>query len=126
MPSPDFSNKVFRPWIVDAMFTDEQSNTILKALSKVQYAYNSISADEDSKEAKRVIRKLKSRLHFVSMVYLGILHPDMDADEFTTKIWNFFNCSTTSTSNEYNATVGSGSAHPEAVQRRKAVIEAMA
>ena len=126
MPDPDFSTKVFRPWIVDAVVIDEQSNDILRALSKVQYAYNSIGADEDSKEAKRVIHKLKSRLHFVSMVYLAMLDANLDDDEFTTKVWDFFNCPTTSTSNEYNATVGSGSAHPDAVQRRKAVIEAMA
>lgn len=129
MESPDFGTKAFRPWVCDYNVTDNQLADIMKALEKVSYTYHNFLEGADasnSKESKRVIRKIKSRTHFVSCVYLAMLVPDMSEMDFATMVWDFFNSSTTSVSNEYNATVGAGSARPEAIRTRKEVLEQLA
>lgn len=130
MQEPDFGTKAFRPWICEAVVSEDDIATINTALDKVGSALSSYASGEEGtqleKESKRVLRKLKSRTNFVSMVYLASLVPEMSNLDFGIAVWDFFNVSTTSISNDYNATVGAGSAKSEAIKARKAAIEAYA
>lgn len=130
MENPDFGTKAFRPWICDAEVSENDISIINSALDKVQYALNSYAPSEENaqldKESKRVLRKLKSRTNFVSMVYLACLIPDVSNIDFSIAVWDFFNTSATSVSNDYNETVGAGSAKAEAIKARKAAIESYA
>lgn len=126
MPEPDFGTKVFRPWITEVIVRDDQLEALNAALSKVYRCIETINTDAESKESKRVLRKLKSRTHFVSTVYLAYLCADMSDSDFCDLVWSFFNCTTTTTSNEYNNSIGAGSAKPQAIEARKRAIETLA
>lgn len=123
---PDFSTKAFRPLIENADVTDEQFNTILSALDYVLEFYNAL--DPESKEAKRVIRKSKSRSHLVSLTYLAKLsiESEIDSVEFCKMAYDFFNSgSDTSVSPEYNSTVGAGTGRADTVQKRMKVLDSL-
>lgn len=123
----DFSTKAFRPFIENAEVTDEQMDTIVTALDKVAVLEDALFDEgKENKENARVVRKVKSRSHFVSIVYLATLCADMDDDAFVALVYDFFNTTATTTSNDYNATVGAGSAKAEAVRGRKAAVEKLA
>lgn len=127
MEDLDFSTKAFRPYIEGAEVTDEQKNIIMAALDKLAVVEDALFDEpKDNKENARVVRKFKSRSHFVAMAYLATLCEDMDNDEFISLVYDFFNCSSTTTSNEYNNTVGAGSAKAEAVRGRKAAVDKLA
>lgn len=75
----------------------------------------------------KVYKKLKSRTHFVSMAYYGMLSTDIDRtqEEYNKKVFDFFNTGNNkaTVSALYNETIGAGSARAEAVKRRKNVID---
>lgn len=128
MENLDFGTKVFRPYIQEAVVTREQKNTILHGLDYMALCMQWLET-QDSTEAAKVLKKLKSRTHFVAMTYYGMLCMDAGKtqDEFNSKVFEFFNTGNNkaSMSAVYNETIGAGSARSEAVKRRKGVIDAM-
>lgn len=122
---PDFSTKAFRPAIEKAVVTDEQMEEMTAALDYVKGFHDSLNMEGlESKETKRVARKAKSRTHLVSLCYLAIeaIKAGIDQDGYNNMAYTFFNTTSTSVSDVYNSTVGSGSARGENVQKRKAVM----
>lgn len=128
MENPDFGTKTFRPYIQEAVVTQEQKDTVLHGLDYMALCMQWLEA-QDSTEAAKVLKKLKSRTHFVAMAYYGMLCMDAGKtqDEFNSKVFEFFNTGNNkaSMSAVYNETIGSGSAKPEAVKRRKNVIDTL-
>lgn len=124
MENPDFGTKAFRPFITDAIVSDEQMNRIIKGLDYVKQFINFVSSTMDSKEATRVLKRIKSRTHFVAMTYLGMMSADIGADTatFNAVVYDFFKGATTTTSERYNKTIGAGSARADAVQGRKIAV----
>lgn len=123
MPDPDFGTKVFRPWIIDAIVNDDQMDTINLALDKVANLLDILAEEpKENKENARVLRRLKSRTHFVSAVYLAALAKNMDETDYQAMVYNFFNSSATSQNPDYNESVGAGSAASYAVQTRQRVL----
>lgn len=129
MENLDFGTKAFRPYIQEAVVTQEQKDTILHGLGYMSLCMQWLEEQTDNKEAAKVLKKLKSRTHFVAMAYYGMLFLDAGKtqDEFNSKVFEFFNTGNNkaSMSAVYNETVGAGSARSEAVKRRKGVIDAM-
>lgn len=127
MENLDFGTKAFRPYIQEAIVTQEQKDTILHGLDYVALCIQWLEEQTDSKEAAKVLKKLKSRTHFVAMAYYGMLCLDAGKvqEEYNTKVFEFFNTGNNkaSMSAVYNETVGAGSARAEAVKRRKNVID---
>lgn len=128
MDNPDFGTKAFRPYIQEAVVTQEQKDRILHGLDYVALCMQWLEGQE-TKEAAKVLKKLKSRTHFVAMAYYGMLCLDADKtqEEFNSKVFEFFYTGNnkTSTNPVYNETVGAGSAKAEAVKRRKGVVDTM-
>lgn len=129
MENLDFGTKVFRPYIQEAVVIQEQKERILHGLDYVALCMQWLEEQTDSKEAAKVLKKLKSRTHFVAMAYYGMLCLDAGKtqEEYNTKVFEFFNTGNNKASMSaiYNETIGSGSAKPEAVKCRKGVIDAM-
>lgn len=122
---PDFSTKAFRPVIEKAVVTDEQMDEMTAALDYVKGFHDSLNMEGlESKETKRVMRKVKARTHLVSLCYLAIeaIKAGIDQDGFNNMAYTFFNTTSTSVSDVYNSTTGSGSARADSVQKRKAVM----
>lgn len=129
MENLDFGTKAFRPYIQEVVVTQEQKDIILHGLDYMTLCMQWLEEQTDSKEAAKVLKKLKSRTHFVAMSYYGMLCLDAGKaqEEFNSKVFEFFNTGNNkaSMSAVYNETVGAGSARSEAVKRRKGVIDAM-
>lgn len=129
MENLDFGTKAFRPYIQEVVVTQEQKDTILHGLDYMSLCMRWLEEQTDSKEAAKVLKKLKSRTHFVAMAYYGMLCLDAEKtqEEFNSKVFEFFNTGNNkaSVSAIYNETIGSGSAKPEAVKRRKNVIDTL-
>ena len=121
----DFSTKVFRPAIESADVTEEQVGEIEAAMNYVLKVCNSM--DSSDKEQKRVLKKIKTRSHLVSCIYLAkkFIEAGIDIDKFKETVYNFFNCSKTSTNDKYNDSVGVSSAKPEKVRVRIAVMDSL-
>lgn len=128
MDNPDFGTKAFRPYIQEAVVTQEQKDRILHGLDYVALCMQWLEGQE-TKEAAKVLKKIKSRTHFVAMAYYGMLCLDAgkNQEEYNTMVFKFFHTGNnkTSTNPVYNETVGAGSAKAEAVKRRKGVVDAM-
>lgn len=128
MDNLDFGTKAFRPYIQEAVVTQEQKDRILHGLDYVALCMQWLEGQE-TKEAVKVLKKLKSRTHFVAMAYYGMLCFDADKsqEEYNSMVFKFFHTGNnkTSTNPVYNETVGAGSAKAEAVKRRKGVVDAM-
>lgn len=129
MENLDFGTKVFRPYIQEAVVTQEQKNTILHGLDYVALCMQWLEEQTDNKEAAKVLKKLKSRTHFVAMAYYGMLCLDAGKvrEDFNNKVFEFFNTGNNKASMSaiYNETIGAGSAKAEAVKRRKNVIDTL-
>jgi len=129
METLDFGNKAFRPWIQEEVVTNEAEAEILNGLDYAKALFDhmaqAIEANPDSKEDKRVNKKIRTRTNFVSIAYAGLLatRKEMDKADFVTAIYKFFDCSTTSTDSEYNSSVGAGSARGDNVQKRKTAMQ---
>lgn len=124
MPEPNFSTKAFRPWIQGEIVNNEMKDEILHGLDYVSALISSLEsaleADKDNVSDKRVFKKIKTQNNFTSIAYAGLLagREGVDEEKFTTAVYNFFNCATTSTNSIYNSSVGQGSAKAENVQKR--------
>lgn len=128
MENPDFGTKAFRPYIQEAVVTQEQKDRILHSLDYMTLCMQWLE-NQDTKEAAKVLKKIKSRTHFVAMAYYGMLCIDAGKtqEEYNNKVFEFFNTGNNKASMSaiYNETIGAGSAKPEAVKRRKNVIDTL-
>ena len=120
---PDFSTKSFREWAKSVMTDDEVIGKIQSGLD----AYCAFFAELDPAEDKKILRTIKTRTHFVSCAYYCYLAVQNEAtqDEINQTLRTFFG-GNPSTSDDYNKTVGSGSAKPGAVQTRQRIMQELA
>lgn len=121
--TPDFSTKSFREWAKSVMTDDETIGKITSGLD----AYSMFLAELDPVADKKVLRTVKTRTHFVSCAYYCYLAVQNEAtqDEINQTLRTFFS-GNPSTSEDYNKTVGSGSAKPGAVQTRQRIMQELA
>lgn len=120
--SPDFSTKTFREWAKSVEVNDAVMENIKVGLDSYKTFFESLDATED----KKVIRAIKTRTHFVSCAFFCYMAKLNGVDQETINgvLRAFFN-GNPSTSEEYNNTVGSGSAKPTAVQTRQKIMRSL-
>lgn len=122
----DFSTKTFRPWIEQVEVTKDELETCVNVLNDInQFLEQLRLEDKSNKENARVLRRIKSKTHFVSTFYFFWKCKEMDITDFDDKseaIYNFFKGSKTSTSEDYNDSIGAGSAQSYNVRARKEAI----
>lgn len=121
--NPDFSTKSFREWAKAVQTDDETIGKITSGLD----AYTLFLADLDPVADKKILRAVKTRTHFVSCAYYCYLAVQKEAaqDEINQTLKAFFS-GNPSVSDNYNKTVGSGSAKPGAVQTRQRIMQELA
>lgn len=119
----DFSTKVFRPCIETAEVTEEQLEKIKDAMDSVKDVCSSL--DSENKADKRVLKKIRTRSHLVSSIYLALrfIEEGRSQDDFRAALYKFFDCSKTSVSETYNNSVGGSSARPEKIRERLAALD---
>ena len=120
---PGFSTKSFREWAKNVQVDDEVIGKIHMGLDAYIEFFNSL----DPKDDKKIIRAIKTRTHFVSCAYYCFLamQAEKSQDEINDTLRDFFN-GKPSVSEDYNSTVGSGSAKPTAVQTRQRIMQELA
>lgn len=121
--NPDFSTKSFREWAKSV----ETDNEVIGKIQSGLDAYCSFFAELDPAADKKILRTIKTRTHFVSCAYYCYLAVQEEAtqDEINQTLRTFFS-GNPSTSDDYNKTVGSGSAKPGAVQTRQRIMRELA
>ena len=121
--NPDFSTKSFREWAKSV----ETDNEVIGKIQSGLDAYCSFFAELDPAADKKILRTIKTRTHFVSCAYYCYLAVQEEAtqDEINQTLRTFFS-GNPSTSEDYNKTVGSGSAKPGAVQPRQRIMQELA
>ena len=121
--NPDFSTKSFREWAKSV----ENYNVVIGKIQSGLDAYCSFFAELDPAADKKILRTIKTRTHFVSCAYYCYLAVQEEAtqDEINQTLRTFFS-GNPSTSEDYNKTVGSGSAKPGAVQTRQRIMQELA
>ncbi len=132
--NPDFSTKAFRQWATTVSVEDAIIGRIKDGLDSYM-SFVSLLADTDGgklddetiKANKKVLKAVKTRTNFVSCALFCTLAVDigMDQEKINYVLRSFFS-GKPSTSDEYNKTVGSGSAKPTAVKTRKEIIKKLA
>lgn len=121
--NPDFSTKSFREWAKSV----ETDNEVIGKIQSGLDAYCAFFAELDPAADKKILRTIKTRTHFVSCAYYCYLAVQEEAtqDEINQTLRTFFS-GNPSTSEDYNKTVGSGSAKPGAVQTRQRIMQELA
>lgn len=117
---PDFLTKVFREWAKSVSVTDSAMSSIFSGLDSFISFYTSLDKEAD----KKCLKAIKTRTHFVSASYFCTLAVEcgFTQQEINLALLTFFSGSP-SNNEEYNKTVGAGSAKPTAVQTRQRVIK---
>lgn len=121
----DFSTKAFRPCIESADVTEEQLRKIKGAMDSVKDVCSKL--DPESKADKRVLKKIRTRSHLVSSIYLAMrfIEAGRKQEEFMETLYMFFDCPKTSISEYYNNSVGGSSAKPEKIRERIAALDSL-
>lgn len=121
----DFSTKVFRPCIEFAVVTEEQISKLNAAMDLVLKVCQVL--DPKEKSDKRVLRKIRTRSHLVSCIYLAhkFLETGLSDEQFKDTICQFFDAAKASINDDYNDSVGGGSAKPEKIRIRLQVLDAL-
>lgn len=116
--SPSFITREFRPLIENIIVTTSQVDLIAECLDMIYDLYQQY--DPETKEDKKMLRKIKARTHIVSLVYLAKLCIDSNKKDLFNSIANRFFNSTSGTSIDpsYNKAAGTGSAKTESVRAR--------
>lgn len=120
---PDFSTKVFREWAKSVTVKEEDKNAIINGLDAFVCFFSALDKDAD----KKMLKTIKTRTHFVSATYFCTLavNDGLSQGTINLALLDFFSGSP-SNSEEYNKTVGAGSAKPTAVQTRQKIIKSLA
>ncbi len=118
--NPDFSTKVFREW-AKSVHTDAD---IIEKIKSGLDAFCKFLDGLDGVADKKIIRSVKTRTHFVSCAYYCYLAvaAGKSQDEINQTLLKFFS-GNPSMSDDYNKSVGSGSAKPKAVQTRQRIMQ---
>lgn len=121
----DLTTKSFRPFIETAEVTNEQIVQIKQALDYLKSVCDGLNVE--NKEDKRVLRKITTRTHLVSCIYLAMraINKSVPVEEFSKIIYTFFDSKQTSIDAAYNKSVGSGSAKPDRVISRIQALNAL-
>lgn len=121
----DFSTKAFRPCIETADVTVEQLRKIKDAMDSVKDVCSEL--DQESKADKRVLKKIRTRSHLVSSIYLAMrfIEEGRKQEEFMETLYKFFDCSKTSIIEQYNDSIGGSSARPEKIRERMAALDSL-
>lgn len=121
----DFSTKVFRPCIISADVTADQVEKLNAAMDLVMEVCKSL--DPKEKSDKRVLRKIKTRSHLVSCIYLAhkFLKAGLLQEHYKDVVYKFFDSTKTSVDENYNNSVGGGSAKPEKIKARIEVLDGL-
>lgn len=121
----DFTTKEFRPFVETAEVAEDHVKILNRSMDLVHNVINGLNAEK--KEEKRIIRKLRTRTHLVSTIYLAkkALEMEMPEQQFKIIVCKFFDDVKASTSRDYNMSVGSGSAKPERVKLRVQVLDSL-
>ncbi len=131
---PDFSTKAFRQWATSVSVDDAVMERIRDGLDAYMSFISLLSDtddgkldDETIKANKKVLKAVKTRTNFVSCALFCTLAVEngVDQEQINYVLRSFFS-GKPSTSEEYNKTVGSGSAKPTAVKTRKEIITKLA
>lgn len=124
--APDFSTKAFREWAKSVEISEETANDVMTALNHMFYFISTLDTSDDQAD-KKLLKTIKARTHFVSAVYFCYYADKNCIDQIAinNKLREFFN-GKPSISEEYNKTVGSGSAKPTAVQTRQKAMQNLA
>lgn len=119
---PDFSTKTFRAWAESTEVDESAVESINKGLDTCVELLECFSSD------KPIAKVLNTRTHFVSIAYFCSLMCDngIEYDTIEDAVDNFIHGGHPTTSEEYNKTVGAGSAKPQAVQTRQKVMQDLA
>lgn len=132
--NPDFSTKSFRQWAKEVQVYDAVIQRIKNGLDVYMSFVNGLTecisgdyAVESKNACKKVLKTVKTRTNFVSCVLFFTLAVDSGAEweAIRPEIHKFFS-GKPSTSDEYNKTVGSGSAKPTAVKARRDIMMRLA
>lgn len=124
MDNPSFERKPLEDAIIPATITQEQTDTIMNAFTRIKEAHNLI-LDYETKESTRAAKRILVRTHLISLVPVAVksVNDNIDTVEFSEWVTEFFNpAKTTSISEAYNYAAGSGSAKAENVRKRHAAI----
>lgn len=121
----DFSTKAFRPCIETADVTEGQIQKIKGAMDSVKNVCGSLVPE--SKADKRVLKKIRTRSHLVSSIYLAMrfIEEGKRQEEFMEAVYKFFDCAKTSISEQYNNSIGGSSARPEKIRERMAALDSL-
>lgn len=122
----DFTTKSFRPFISSAEVTKEHVIKISEALNYQKVLLDSL-LEKNTKEAKRVVKKLKTRSHIVSNTYVAYnaIKAGISQEKYNEIIYHFFDTSKTSINEDYNRSVRSGSAKAIQVEARIKVLNSL-
>lgn len=117
--NPDFSTKAFREWAKNI----ETDDSIIIQIGQGLTALEAFISTLDAKEDKKILRTIKARSHFVSAAYFCTFceKDNVEQSDINATLRTFF-AGSPSASDDYNKTVGSGSAKHTAVQTRKKVM----
>ncbi|NCB43587.1 MAG: DUF262 domain-containing protein [Clostridia bacterium] len=122
LENPDFTTAKFRDVIQAADVTDEQLERLTDACDYVSAYLRTLNTDD--KDGARVYKRIRSKTHLVSAIYLANKILDtLTAEEYGKKLDVFFRGNETSISPEYNAACRSGSARNDAIVTRKTALD---
>lgn len=136
-----FETKVFRPRIQEVEVSDEEMETLINVFNVILNIYNEYALDEATarkrsaqltdveKTNKRVSTRIRTRTHLVALTraVMIALEKDYDIEYLIEWVGEFFGDSRyTTTSRDYNATIGNGSARRDkVVARMEAIVDDM-
>lgn len=123
LENPDFTTAKFRDVIQAADVTDEQTDRLSDACGYISDYLRMLNTDD--REDAKVYKRVRSKTHLVSAIYLANKVLDsMTADEFGKRLDVFFRGGKeASISPEYNAACRSGSARNDAIVTRKTALD---
>lgn len=121
LENPDFTTAKFRDVIKGADVTENQVERLTDACHYVSAYLRTLNTDD--KDGARIYKRIRSKTHLVSAIYLANKVLDvMTAEEFGEKLDVFFRGNETSISPEYNAACRSGSARDTSILARKTAL----
>lgn len=125
--SPDFSTKSFRQWVRGVAVDDAVVDRIQRGADMYMQFVKTKGSEEDDGTNKKVLKAVKTRTNFVSCILFCTHAVDRDVSRYVVnKALKSFFSGKPSTSDDYNHTVGSGSAKPTAVKTRRDIMVRLA
>jgi hypothetical protein len=124
LSNPDFTTAKFRDVIQNVVVTSDQIERLKKACGYVSTYLRTLNIDD--KDDKKVYKRIRSKTHLVSALYLANKVMDnIDEHSYGKMIDVFFrgNGRDTSINPQYNDACRAGSARESAIQTRKTALD---